>query len=117
MLPTKSGINLVKHPFAFFVLSGRFASIAPIIVGWLADYFVDRKQSININWAGPQVEKVFHLLSLQGFNFLFLIGAAIARQSLEFLVHLHEVGEVDASLARRIIRKEFKNQSQGLLRH
>jgi hypothetical protein len=46
---------------------------------WLAgDYFVNRSFTVNVTWAGPQVEKVFHPFSLQGFNFLFLIGAFLA---------------------------------------
>jgi MFS family permease len=120
---TTAGINLAitniglklspnKHAVVYLsmknIITSSFASIAPIIGGWLADYFVNRRLMINITWAGPQIDKAFRLISLQGFSFLFLIGAFLALLALELLVHVHEIGEVDASLARRIIRKTFK---------
>jgi MFS family permease len=111
---TNIGLKLSPHKHAVVYLSMKniitssFASIAPIIGGWLADYFVDRRLMINITWAGPEVDKVFRLISLQGFNFLFLIGAFLALLALELLVHVQEIGEVDTSLARRILRKNFR---------
>jgi MFS family permease len=120
---TTAGINLAvtniglklspnKHAVVYLsmknIVTSSFASTAPVIGGWLADYFADRTLMINITWAGPQADKVFRLISLQGFNFLFLIGAFLALLALELLVHVHEVGEVNTSLARRIIRKDFK---------
>jgi MFS family permease len=111
---TNIGLKLSPKQHAVVYLSTKnmitsgFASIGPIIGGWLADYFVNRTLTVNITWAGPQVEKVFRLMSLHGFSFLFLIGAFLALIALELLVHVNEVGEVETSLARRIIRKTFK---------
>jgi MFS family permease len=120
---TTAGINLAvtniglklspnKHAVVYLsmknIVTSSFASAAPVIGGWLADYFADRTLMINVTWAGPETAKVLRLISLQGFNFLFLIGAFLALLALELLVHVHEVGEVNTSLARRIIRKNFK---------
>ena len=42
-------------------------------------------------------------------NFLFLIGAVLAFISLEFLIRVKEVGEVEKDVVVRIMRSSIKN--------
>lgn len=85
-----------------------FGSIGPLIGGRLADYFTNRSLTINIEWMSPQSQKVFHLLSLHDWNFLFLIGALLALLAIELLVHVNEVGEVEKDFVVRIMRHSIK---------
>lgn len=110
---TNIGLKLSPKQHAVVYLSSKnmitsfFASIAPIVGGSLADFFANHSLVVNATWTGPKVEKIIHLLSLNGFNFLFLIGAFLALIALELLVHVNEVGEVQKDLVRRIIRRTF----------
>jgi MFS family permease len=111
---TNLGLKLAPKENAIVYLSARnmilsfFGSIAPLIGGRLADFFTNRSLTINAEWASPSTEKVIHLLSLHEWNFLFLIGALIALISIELLVHVKEVGEVEKELVVRIMRHSLK---------
>ncbi|MDF2187602.1 MFS transporter [Paraflavitalea sp. CAU 1676] len=112
---TNIGLKLAPNEHAIVYLSTKniitavFSSVAPLIGGILADYFADRSLVINAAWAGPKLNKVFHLVSLHDMNFLFLIGAGLAFFSLEFLLRVKEVGEVEKDIVVRIMRSSIKN--------
>lgn len=112
---TNIGLKLAPNEHAIVYLSTKniitavFSSVAPLIGGILADYFADRSLVINAEWAGPSVNKVLHLVSLHDMNFLFLIGAVLAFISLEFLIRVKEVGEVEKDVVVRIMRSSIKN--------
>lgn len=112
---TNIGLKLAPNEHAIVYLSTKniitavFSSVAPLIGGVLADYFTNRALVINAEWAGPQVNKVLHLVSLHDMNFLFLIGAVLAFISLEFLIRVKEVGEVEKDVVVRIMRSSIKN--------
>ena len=91
------------------IITAVFASAAPVIGGILADYFNKRHLIIDARWVGPKVDKVFHLLSLHEWNFLFLIGALLALVSLELLVQVKETGEVEKNVVVRMMRSNIKN--------
>lgn len=109
------GLKLAPAGDAIVYLSARtmitavFSSLAPILGGKLADFFADRSLVIDAEWTGPASGKVVHLLSLHEWNFLFLIGAVLGLISLEFLVRVNEVGEVDKELVRKILRKSIRS--------
>lgn len=111
---TNLGLKLAPKENAIVYLSARnmvlsfFGSIGPLIGGRLADYFTNRSLTINIEWMSPQSQKVFHLLSLHDWNFLFLIGALLALLAIELLVHVNEVGEVEKDFVVRIMRHSIK---------
>lgn len=86
-----------------------FSAISPIIGGLLADYFGDRSLVINAHWDSPGYDKVLYLVSLHDMNFLFLIGAVLAFISLELLVRVKEVGEVEKTTVVKIMRSSIKN--------
>jgi len=91
------------------IITAVFSSIAPVIGGILADYFNKRHLIIDARWSGPKVDKLFHLLSLHQWNFLFLIGALLALVSLELLVQVKETGEVEKNIVVRMMRSNIKN--------
>jgi MFS family permease len=113
---TNLGLKLAPKENAIVYLTARnmilsvFGSLAPLVGGWLADYFMNRSLTINASWMGPAATKVFHLVSLHEWNFLFLIGALLALLSLESLVHVNEVGEVEKGLVRRIMRHNIRSR-------
>jgi MFS family permease len=112
---TNIGLKLAPNEHAIVYLSTKniitaiFSSVAPLIGGILADYFANRSLTINAAYAGPEVNKVLHLVSLHDMNFLFLIGAGLAFISLEFLIRVKEVGEVEKDVVVRIMRSSIKH--------
>jgi MFS family permease len=111
---TNIGLKLAPKEDAIVYLSVKniiaavFSSIAPLIGGVLADYFVTVRLTVSIQWNSPGLNKVFQLLSLHEWNFLFVISALLAIISLEFLIHINEVGEVDKELVKRIMRTSMR---------
>ncbi|NML22034.1 MFS transporter [Pseudoflavitalea sp. G-6-1-2] len=91
------------------IITSVFASVAPLVGGLLADYFTQRRLLINIEYTGPKLNKVLHLVSLHEWNFLFLIGAALAFISLEFLGQVKETGEVEKDEVIRVMRSSIRN--------
>lgn len=112
---TNIGLKLAPRKEAIAYLSVKntitaiFSFIGPLIGGFLADYFTSRHLNIRIEWTGPGIDKVFRLLSLHQWNFLFIIGAVLALISLEFLVRVKEVGEVEKNLVVKIMRSSIRN--------
>jgi MFS family permease len=112
---TNIGLKLAPREHSIIYLSAKnivtaiFSSVAPLVGGLLADYFANRSLVINTQWKGPTVDKIFHLVSLHDMNFLFLIGAALAFISLELLLRVKEVGEVEKDVVVRIMRSSIRN--------
>jgi MFS family permease len=91
------------------IITAFFSSIAPILGGYLADFFTKRHLSIDAAYTGPRLNKVVHLLSLHEWNFLFLIGAALALIAVRLLNQVKETGEVDRDVVVRIMRSSIRN--------
>lgn len=112
---TNIGLKLAPKEDAIVYLSAKniitalFSFIAPLIGGKLADYFTTRHLTITAEWKGPGLEKIFHFLSLNEWNFLFLIGAFLAFIALQLLSRVKEVGEVEKDVVVRIMRSSIKN--------
>lgn len=90
------------------IISALFSSVSPIIGGLLADFFINRHLYVRIEWGGPKFTKVFRLVELHEWNFLFLIAALLALISLELLGRVKETGEVNKEDVRRILRKSVR---------
>lgn len=112
---TNIGLKLAPKEDAIVYLSAKniftalFSFVAPLIGGKLADFFSTRHLIVSAQWKGPMRDKMFLLLSLNEWNFLFLIGALFAFASLELLVRVKEVGEVEKDVVVKIIRSDIKN--------
>lgn len=112
---TNIGLKLAPKEDAIVYLSTRniitalFSSLGPLIGGYLADYFSPRSLHITAQWAGPGINKVFRLVVLHDWNFLFLIGALLALLSLQLLARVKETGEVEKDVVVRIMRTSIKS--------
>src|SRR5215469_3352025 len=72
-------------------------AIAPLIGGWMMDFFAGRHFALTLQWSNPINELSVHLLSIQGLDFVFLISAAaglIAAQSLALVQEAGKTGKV-----------------------
>jgi MFS family permease len=112
---TNIGLKLAPREDAIVYLSVKnvvtalFSSVAPLIGGYLADYFTERQLSVLLQWTGPRVNKIFHLVALHQWNFLFIIGALLALFSLELLGRVKESGEVEKDIVVRIMRSSIRS--------
>lgn len=112
---TNIGLKLAPREDAIVFLSAQnitsalFASLAPLLGGWLADFFTSRHLRITAQWTSPKVDKVFRLLMLHEWNFLFLIGAGMALISLQWLVGVKEPGEVEKERVVRMMRTNLRS--------
>jgi MFS family permease len=91
------------------IITAFFSFIAPLIGGFLADYFKSRSVKVDAEWKGPHWQKVIHLLDLHEWNFLFLIAAALAFIAIELLLTVKETGEVEKDVVVRMIRTNIKS--------
>jgi MFS family permease len=111
---TNLGLKLAPKDDAIVFLSVRnmalsvFSSIAPILGGFLADYFRDKKLNINLEWMAPGRSKELYLIALHDWNFLFLIGAFLSLLALQLLVSVNEVGEVEKDEVIKIMRSRIR---------
>jgi MFS family permease len=112
---TNIGLKLAPKDSAIVYLAAKniitslFSSMAPLIGGYLADFFANRHLNINAVYTGPRVTKDFHLLLLHQWNFLFIIGAVLAFIALQLLTRVKEKGEVEKDVVVRILRSSIKN--------
>ncbi|RYY19622.1 MAG: MFS transporter [Chitinophagaceae bacterium] len=109
------GLKLASRKESIVYLSAKniitafFSSIAPLIGGILADFFTSRRLNITAEWTDPKLNKVFRLLALHEWNFLFLIGAFLALLSLQLLGRVKEVGEVEKDVVVRVMRSTIRS--------
>jgi len=112
---TNIGLKLSPREDAIVYLSTQniivalFSSVAPLLGGVLADFFTSRHLSITAQWTSPHYHKVFRLLLLHSWNFLFLIGAGLGLIALQLLNAVRERGEVDRDKLRRLVRHTIKS--------
>lgn len=112
---TNIGLKLAPRNEAIIYLSAKniitsvFSSMAPLLGGYLADYFTLRQLRVMAEWTGPTLHKSFRLLLLHEWNFLFLIGAVFALLAIQLLPRIKEAGEVDRDIVVRVMRSSVKN--------
>lgn len=114
------GIKLASKDEAIVYFSARsmvvafISAVGPMLGGFLADFFAHRHLLWNIQWDGPKGTSLVPILNLQSWNFLFIIGGALALLSLRLLKKVKEEGEVekDAAVAemRVVFRKKVKEK-------
>jgi MFS family permease len=112
---TNIGLKLAPKEDAIVYLSAKniinacFSSVAPLVGGYLADFFTNRHLNLRIEWNGPKLTKVFRLIELHEWNFLFLIAALLAFVALQLLMQVKETGEVEKEEVVRIMRTSIRN--------
>ena len=112
---TNIGLKLAPKQDAIVYLSakniivGLFSFLAPLTGGILADYFSNRHLNITGQWKGPGLDKTVHLLLLNEWNFLFLIGALLALIAVQLLSRVKEAGEVQKDIVVKIMRTSIRS--------
>lgn len=112
---TNIGLKLAPAKEAIVYLSVKniitavFSSLAPMLGGYLADYYTLRQLRVIAEWTGPTLHKSFRLLLLHEWNFLFLIGAVLTLIAIQLLPRVREAGEVNKSIVKRIMRTSLRS--------
>jgi MFS family permease len=112
---TNIGLKLAPREDAIVYLSTKniitafFSTIAPLIGGYIADFFLNRHINVTAQWGGPKLTKTFRLIELHEWNFLFVIAAILAFIALQLLIQVKETGEVEKEEVVRIMRKSIKS--------
>ncbi|MET0638181.1 MAG: MFS transporter [Chitinophagaceae bacterium] len=120
MAMTNIGLKLAPRDSSIAYISVKNMSVAfisaaaPIVGGYLADYFADRKLVTNIEWVGPKSHMIINLMNLNNWNFLFVIGGVLAIVALQTLKLVKEEGEVERSKAIREMRTIVRGEVRQL---
>lgn len=110
------GIKLAPKEEAIVYISARnmivafVSALGPLLGGFLADFFSTRSFVWNVQWNGAHGTSVIHLLELQNWNFLFIIGGLLAIAALKTLGKVKEEGEVEKDVAVAQMRVVFRNK-------
>jgi MFS family permease len=106
------GIKLAPKKEAIVYITAKNMSvafcstIAPVVGGLLADFFANHHLLYNINFAGSSLR----LVDLQGWNYFFIIGGALALASLKLLSKVNEQGETHRRKVRMHMRAALRNK-------
>lgn len=109
------GMKLAPNDEAIVYISTRnivvalMGAFAPMLGGLLADMLATQSVQLSLPIAG----KVFHILHLQGWSFLFLGGGLLAIASLRLLYRVAEEGETERSVAVGHMRVAFRSSLQA----
>lgn len=93
------GIKLAPNNEAIAYITAKnmfvafFSTMAPIVGGIMADFFVTHRVEWILHLGYVGVPRL-HLLTLQGWNYFFLIGGALSLISLRLLKNVDEEGEI-----------------------
>src|SRR5262249_9598268 len=63
-------------------------AIAPLIGGWMMDFFAARHFALTLEWSGPITQLSVHVLSIRGLDFVFLISALAGLIAFQWLALL-----------------------------
>jgi len=75
------------------MLVALFSTLAPVVGGLMADFFVSHRIEWNLHLGFTGMGDV-HLLTLQGWNYFFIIGGTLSLISLRLLKKVKEEGEI-----------------------
>ena len=67
-------------------------AIAPLIGGWMMDFFAARHFALTLEWSGPTAQLSVPLLSIRGLDFVFLISALAGLAAFQWLALIPEPG-------------------------
>ena len=73
-------------------------AIAPLIGGWMMDFFARRHFALTLQWSNPINQFSVHVLSIRGLDFVFLISAAAGLVATQWLALVPEHGATSKTL-------------------
>ncbi|MBO6948392.1 MAG: MFS transporter [Rhodospirillales bacterium] len=86
------------------LVSSLSAGIAPVLGGLCADFFAHQKLSLLLRWDSGDHDVTFETISLEHWDFYFVMAALIGLYSLHRLAMVREEGEIDQ---RAVITEVF----------
>jgi len=89
------------------------AGTAPIVGGILVDFFAQRELSMTLKWIDPNRALALQTLSLQHWDFFFLLSVLVGLFSLHRLAMVQEVGEIE----ERIVVHEIVAETRRIVRN
>jgi MFS family permease len=98
------------------LVNGVAATIAPILAGLAADWFVSQELALSVRWlAADQAEPVLDLspLSLKGLDFVFVIAVVFGGYAMHRLLAVREEGEAE----ERVVLSELYSEVRKAVRH
>jgi len=99
------------------IIISFFSAVAPLVGGLAADFFTSHSLVWNIEWKSDTQSTMLNLINLEGWNFFFIIGGALALLSLRTLRKVRENGEVQKKRVVIYMRgKMRKNIARGAKR-
>ncbi|HYH55146.1 MAG TPA: MFS transporter, partial [Anseongella sp.] len=90
------------------------AGIAPIIGGLLADFFASRELLLNLEWKSPRGDYVFQTLSLQSWDFFFVLAFLVGLFALYRLSFVREAGETGRKMLMKELATELHRDAREL---
>jgi len=90
LAPNDEAIAYITAKNMFVAMS---STLAPVIGGLMADFFVSHPFDCNLHLDFIGMPNI-HLLTLQGWNYFFIIGGVLALISLKLLQQVNEKGEI-----------------------
>jgi MFS family permease len=90
------------------------AGIAPVIGGLFADFFAARELSLTITWTDPGGTLVLNTLSLQHWDFFFILAFFLGLYALHRLSSVHEEGEVKERIVVHELLAEARREMRNL---
>ncbi|HZD44105.1 MAG TPA: MFS transporter [Methanomicrobiales archaeon] len=95
------------------VVNSLVAGIAPALGGLFVDFFSARELTWTLTWMGPSTVYAIPTLSLQNWDFFFVVAFVIGLFSLHRLAYVQETGEID----REILVQELLTQVRRDMRN
>jgi MFS family permease len=98
------------------LVSGVAAAAAPLLAGFLADWFANQQLDLTLRWAmlgAEGREFILPAFSLRGLDFLFIISFLFGLYSLHRLLAVREEGEVE----EKVVLSEFYAEVRKTVRH
>jgi MFS family permease len=95
------GIKLAPNDEAIAYITAKnmfvalFSTLAPMVGGLMADFFVNHQLDWSVQLKSAGAVSNLHLLTLQGWNYFFVIGGLLSLVSLRLLTKVKEEGEID----------------------
>lgn len=96
------------------ILLSFAAGIAPLFGGFFADFFEDKTLTMEFNWHDGGGNLLFQTLSIQHWDFFFMLAFMLGLYSLRKLSRIEEEGELRHSVAVRAMMLDTTRALKGV---
>jgi len=106
LAPNNEAIAYITAKNMFVAL---FSTLAPVVGGLMADFFVSHRMVWNLHLSSIGIADI-HILTLQGWNYFFIIGGILSLISLRLLKEVNEEGEIKNKRMVVHMRTRFRSR-------